>query len=367
MAMRANITAQDTGAVAVEGATRARAEDLDLFKAMLVYGMVAAHVVQLLGFRLYAANDFSDFINLVSFSGFLFAFGLGTGLPRTGPARVRMPWQRLRPALLLLLGTYASSIGFVVLVERNPLTLQLLADLFLLRRLFGWSEFLASFFVLYLLMSLARPALLIIANNAAALLAAIAICLASTQFVVSIDVPLLATLIGTTSFPSFPLLPYLPWFLLGIYLGNRQLRVWHVVPAAVATAVFYASAWITGDAPQRFPPNPLWVIGPALFLLLYLSAARGLAARLRLPDVLLVGGRHVFSFVIVSNLVIFTLRYTYGRPVRDVLQAVLVSAAILGTLTLCCLVVERLGPIMARRRVVRTATGAATEARRGNA
>jgi hypothetical protein len=366
MMASADIAADATGAMATAGSTRARAEDLDLFKAVLVYGMVTAHVVQLLGLRLYAANDFSEFINLVSFSGFLFAFGLGTGLSRTGPARVRTPWQRLRPALLLLLGTYGSSIGFVVLVERDPLTPQLLADLFLLRRLFGWSEFLASFFVLYLLMSLARPALLTIANNAAALLAAIAICLASTLLVVPINVPVLATLIGTTSYPSFPLMPYLPWFLLGIHLANSPLRVWHVVPAAAATVTFYASAWITGVAPQRFPPSSLWVIGPALFLLLYLFAARGFATRLRLPDVLLVAGRRVFSFVIISNLVIFTLRYTYGRPVRDVLQAVLVSAAILGALTLCCLVVERLGPMVARRHLARAATGAATKVRRGS-
>ena len=59
--------------------------ELDMFKLLLVIGMIAAHVFQLL----YNYNGdmisnvvwkFSMFINAITFSGFLFAFGCATQL-----------------------------------------------------------------------------------------------------------------------------------------------------------------------------------------------------------------------------------------------------------------------------------------------
>jgi uncharacterized membrane protein len=79
----------------------ARAADLDLLKTLLVYGMIGAHVVQLITLAPRAdARGFSDFINLVTFSGFMFAFGIGVGLPRGNEGRKRSLWQRVRPVLL---------------------------------------------------------------------------------------------------------------------------------------------------------------------------------------------------------------------------------------------------------------------------
>ena len=45
-----------------------RAADLDLFKTMLVWGMIAAHCIQLLSFRPRpAAAAISDVVNLITF------------------------------------------------------------------------------------------------------------------------------------------------------------------------------------------------------------------------------------------------------------------------------------------------------------
>ena len=171
------------------GTAGGRLQYLDLLKTLLVWGMIAAHVIQLLGFGLKPWHQaYSDFINLVTFSGFMFAFGLGVGLPSSGTSsRQKTLWQRLWPALLLLLAVYASSIAFVVLADRKPLTPERLADLLSMRVLFGWSEFLASFFVLYLVIAIARPALLWIGRNPFALIAAVGLCLLSTRLVVSIN------------------------------------------------------------------------------------------------------------------------------------------------------------------------------------
>ena len=142
-----------------------RATDLDLLKTLLVIGMVGAHVVQLITFRARPeAAIFAEYANLVSFPGFLFAFGIGLGLPKP-EGRKRSLWRQLRPSLLLLLAVYASSFAFALLVDRKKLDPQLIFDVVTMQRLFGWSEFLATFFMLSLLTLLALPALLAIGRN----------------------------------------------------------------------------------------------------------------------------------------------------------------------------------------------------------
>jgi surface polysaccharide O-acyltransferase-like enzyme len=335
-------------AFSVDSPRAARAVWLDLFKTMLVYGMVAAHVIQLLSLAPRPpARDFSDFINLITFSGFLFAFGLGLGLSRKSHGQTG--WHaRLRPIVLLLLAVYASSLGYVFLVDRLEPTPGLLIDLLSMRRLYGWSEFLASFLVLYAAIALLRPILVKLARNVWTLVAASALCLASSLIVVSFDFPLIATLVGTTSFASFPLLPYLPWFLVGIYIGSHPMppRLWLWAVALLSTAAFYLYLWSTGEVPQRFPPSALWVVGPALFLLVYLAIAHTVARAIEVPAFLLLPGRHVLSFLLVSNLFIFSMRYFLGKPVRDYTGIVGVTLAIILVLSLCWWTAEVL-----RRRV----------------
>lgn len=310
-----------------------RAADLDLLKTLLVVGMIGAHVIQLLIFRARPeAAIFAEYINLVSFSGFLFAFGIGLGLPKPEGRKRSLP-ERLRPSLVLLLAVYASSFGFALLVDRKPLNPELALDVLTMRRLFGWSEFLATFFVLSLLTQFARPTLLAIGRNPWLLLAATAVCLATTFYTTDAIFPLLPTLVSHTGFANFPLLPYLPWFLVGIWYGGHPVRAWHFVPALAITGVLY---WVTiqsGQFPNRFPPTILWIVGPAAILLAYLALCRLAAARLSIPAVLLTPGRHVLSFLVLSNLGFFATRYFIGKPVRTTLNAALVTLAIVVVLS----------------------------------
>ncbi|MDB5538989.1 MAG: hypothetical protein JWQ89_716 [Devosia sp.] len=310
-----------------------RAADLDLMKTVLVVGMIGAHVVQLITFRAKPeAAMFAEYANLVSFSGFLFTFGIGLGLPKP-EGRTRSVVARVRPSLLLLLAVYASSFGFALLVDRKPLNAELMLDVLTMRRLFGWSEFLATFFVLSVVTLVARPALLTVGRNPWLLVAATLLCLATTFYTTGAIFPLLPTLVGHTGFANFPLLAYLPWFLVGIWYGSHPVRAWHFVPATAITAGLYWVTIETGQFQQRFPPTILWIVGPAAILLAYLAVCRFLAARVRLPAVWLTPGRHVLSFLVLSNLGFFLTRYLMGKPVRTTLAAGLVTLAIVAALT----------------------------------
>jgi surface polysaccharide O-acyltransferase-like enzyme len=317
-----------------ETARPARAAYLDLFKTLLIWGMVSTHVVQLITFGPPRwLVGFTEFINLITFSGFMLAFGLGVGLSTREPRGLA---ERLKPALMLLAATWVSSLAFVVLVDRRPVTPALLVDLFSLRVLFGWSEFLASFFTLYLLIALVRPLFVRLATNGWVHGAATLACLAATLITTGVDLPLLATLIGTTNYASFPVIPYLPWFLVGIHLArrNRAASLLEWLLAAFATGAFVWVLVSTGELPQRFPPSALWVAGAVLPLALYLAASRLIAARLTVPALLLAPGRHVLASLLVSNLLIFAVRYLYGRPLRAWWWALLASLALLALVTL---------------------------------
>ncbi|WP_141728377.1 hypothetical protein [Devosia insulae] len=306
-----------------------RAADLDLLKTLLVIGMVGAHVVQLITFRARPeAAIFAEYANLVSFSGFLFAFGIGLGLPKP-EGRQRSLWRQLRPSLLLLLAVYASSFAFALLVDRKKLEPQLILDVVTMQRLFGWSEFLATFFILSLLTLVARPVLLTIGRNPWLLVVVTLACLATTFYTTGAIIPLLPTLVSHTGFANFPLLCYLPWFLLGIWYGSHPVRAWHFVPALAITGYLYWVTIQTGQFPNRFPPTILWIVGPAAILLAYLALCRFVAARVSIPAPLLTPGRHVLSFLVLSNIGFFATRYFMGKPVRSTLIAVLVTVGVL--------------------------------------
>ncbi|MCR6636527.1 hypothetical protein [Devosia sp.] len=293
-----------------------RSADLDLFKTMLVVGMVAIHVFQLLGRSMPVWVDrVAEGINLITFSGFLLAMGIGVGM---GSERERGFWERMRPVMLLLVAAWISAFAFALLVDRTPLTWMLALDVLSFRRLFGWSEFLASFFMLYLLLALLRPLILRMALDPLSFGLSVALSFASTWIVVDLWLPASATLLGTTLFASFPLLPYLPWFLVGIRLGRSGGKLgWaHWSVAALCSGLLAFQVQQTGALPGRFPPTVLWVIGPALVLALYWVLARLLAARV--PNVLLLPGRHALSYLLVSNLLIFSARRIWGRPITEV-------------------------------------------------
>lgn len=326
-----------------------RAADLDLLKTLLVIGMIGAHVIQLITFRAKPeAAMFAEYANLVSFSGFLFAFGIGLGLPKP-EGRQRSLWSRLRPSLLLLLAVYASSFAFALLVDRKRLDAQLIIDVVTMQRLFGWSEFLATFFVLSLLTLIARPALLAIGRNPWLLVVATAACLATTFVTTGTIFPLLPTVVSHTGFANFPLLPYLPWFLLGIWYGSHPVRAWHFVPALAITAYLCWVTIQTGQFPNRFPPTILWIIGPAAILLAYLKLCRFIAARISTPNVLLTPGRHVLSFLVLSNITFFATRYFMGKPVRTTLIAALVTLGVVVMLSAGWYAWERLRPATRRQ------------------
>jgi hypothetical protein len=292
-----------------------RSAALDLLKTMLVAGMISAHVVQLISEEPpEGAWLWAEVVNLVTFSGFLLAFGIGVGL---SGARRRSWGERLWPVGLLLGAVWASSFGYLLLVEQEAMTWGLAQTVLTTRVLYGWSEFLMSFLVLYLVIAVARPWLVAVGTNPRWLVVACVLGLASTMVTTERFWPLVGGVIGHEGYPNFPVLAYGPWFLVGVHLGarGRRIEAADLVLGAALTGAFGIWVWQHGGRwPERFPPSVPWVIGPGLVLAGYVWLAERVAHRV--PEVLLGAGRHVLASLVVSNLAIFGARHLWGFPVR---------------------------------------------------
>ena len=313
-----------------------RCVELDVFKTFLVLGMVFAHVVQIVqapidGFT----AGLSNVINLVSFSGFLFAFGWGTALSaRSG--RVRPVWERLQGPAKILLAFYLSGIGAVILTDGNGWSAARILGVVTLMDLPGHSEFLASFFVLSLAMVWLGRGLGHVVRRPACLMACVA---ASAAFGClpfdGPDLPWLTIFVPAPDNTYFPLAPYAMWLFLGAFYADRTEPFGGIdlCLAASATYALLTVASITGSLPSRFPPSTVWVIGPALFLLLYRAASMAIVRRIAVPRLWTSPGRHVLIYLVASNLSLFAVQNVWGPIARSPWEAAALTIVLMAAIT----------------------------------
>ena len=309
-----------------------RSADLDLFKTILTIGMIFAHVVQLADFTPgRVEQDLSLYANLVTFSGFMLAFGLGVGRSERSTGKTLV--AKVRAPLTLYAAYSLSSVAFIVLVERRGIDAKTLVDLLVMRRLHGYSEFLASFFLLSVVTTLFRGQVVALGRSfwappLAALVGVAACAFAPT----AVDWPFVGALFGTAAFPTFPLPQYGFWFVAGLHAarGGQWQALWCGLLAAAATAAFCLVWRDSGMLPARFPPSALWVFGAAFPLTVTLWLVRLIARRTALPDWTLMPGRHVLFFLVASNVALFANRFVNGKSFLNLAEVTAATVLLIG-------------------------------------
>lgn len=211
------------------------------------------------------------------------------------------------------------------------------AKLLLALQLPGYSEFLLSFALLYVLVWALHGALRRVVAHGWAVALAAAAGLALTWFPYSrVHLPVLGALVGMQGASVFPLAQYAAYFLLGAWFSGRTTRFSAPVAmcAALGTAAFYVFYAVRGEYPARFPPTALWVAGGAAWVyaawLVCMRTASWRAVRaLRLAF----AGRHSLWFLTASNIMLFVLHRAGLRPgAGGVPGALLHPAVCLGVL-----------------------------------
>lgn len=196
---------------------------IDFMKGVLTVLMVLAHSIQFFVEldNAPAMRIISDYINLTTFSGFVFTFGYVSNFAYLTKA----PRERARKLLLnigrLLIAFYLSSLAFVIFREHADFSLGTVLNILLIRRLAGWSEFLLSFALLMLLCLLSAPAIREL--SLVRFVAILALSLASTFIPFGSVNPIIGSVIGGTNYSYFPVLQYFGFFVVGVWFAQRGL------------------------------------------------------------------------------------------------------------------------------------------------
>ncbi|MGG6311895.1 acyltransferase family protein [Paenibacillus macerans] len=317
---------------------RQRERAIDLFKGLLVLGMVYCHALQFFSDPLVfpEGQKFIEGMNLITFSGFVFSFGYVCQLAYYSKS-FQQAWRRMLTAgVKTLFAFYISGAAFRLLIDKRPLEWATIRPILLLDDMPGWSEFLASFTYLILLGLLLFMPLKRVTEKKWTGFALAGMLLLTTLIPYgNIHAPQLAPLLGTRDFASFPVLPYFPYYLLGmLFARHRIVWDWKVLSGAAALSGAFAWKWLlAADAawPERFPPSMWWILGPALPLYGYYLLSRGMQ-RYPLPFAPLEAmGRNVLWFLVMSNVLIFALESAQPQLILSLPDALWVELALLGT------------------------------------
>jgi len=285
-----------------------RDKSIDCFKGILTVLMVYAHCLQFfVNFeRSKTFYYISEYINLTTFSGFMFAFGFVAHLAYLSKPYAKAGRSILKNAGKTLVAFYISSLAFRIFIDKVPYNPRVIYDILLFRHMAGWSEFLASFtaimLVLLVLFFLFRKV-----NGLFVVLTfvfSIAMCLIpywDTSCIVGL-------IIGDKNGPSFPMFQYLVYFVIGIYFAKKRpkFKLLHLSVAALSSMVFVVYL-IHGKHPSRFPPSAPWILGATLFLYGYYLFSLAIAQKKYigwLSDI----GKNSLYYLLISNIFIFAMK-----------------------------------------------------------
>jgi hypothetical protein len=289
---------------------KTRDRSIDVFKILLVFGMILCHTILLLKIYSFKTYILTVTINLITFSGFLFCFGYAVGIAYLKKQKENIIGKLIKNCFRTLIAFYISGIAFELLILKDY-SIQTLFNTLLLNRMPGFSEFLAGFFLLNLLTLVFFNQLKCILSSKMLILLSITISLVATYMPYN-EVPFtfLGLIIGSTHFSSFPIIQYLPYFLLGAYFQQTKMKfkLWHLIVTIICGLLFLKHVFIANTPPDRFPPSLLWIIGGAPILYGYYWLSKYLSHKINTNSWIYIAGEHTLFFLVISNIAIFILK-----------------------------------------------------------
>jgi hypothetical protein len=287
-----------------------RDKTIDCFKGILTIQMILAHCLQFYS-NLDVEKDWrflTEYINLTTFSGFVFAFGYVSYKVYVQGKFSDALKKIYKNIVRLTLAFYISSFAYVIFIERMPFRMDKILEIILLKRLAGWSEFLISFAGVMLVTILLWK--LLKSQNIKYLfiigVASILVCLLPHSEVI----PIVGIFIGGHGSAYYPVIPYYLYFVIGVYFVRKEVRFnWYVLAVAIAGMVYtlYEAFFLSKGWPSRFPLSLAWLLGGMLFLYAYYLFA-GFIGRNKYFFWLCEIGKFSLPYLLISNIIIFAVK-----------------------------------------------------------
>ena len=280
-----------------------RKESIDLLKGILTISMIIAHIIQFFPINI-ITKFISNYINLTTFSGFMFAFGY-TSYKKE---KHKFNKKQLKKFAKILIIYYISSIFYTILISKNINT-KVLLQILLLQKIVKYNEFLLSFAFLYLIKILLNNKLNNLNNKNIIFLIILSLLSKNINYNY-IKSPLIGIFIGTTSFYCFPIIQYSSYFLIGKYLEKNKIIFNKTIYllSLFRTLTFIIYYIINLKLPSRFPPSIYWIIGGAYFIYIYYITLEKIKPNF-ISTIIKKIGTNTLSYLLYSNIVIFFTHY----------------------------------------------------------
>lgn len=307
-----------------------RDRSIDMFKVILVTGMILCHCIMLL--KVYGLKSYivSEYFNVVTFSGFLFCFGYATGIAYLSKSRRVVTPKLVKNCVRTLIAFYISGLGYELLIN-NDFSFNTIFNTLILNHMPGYSEFLAGFFALNLMILIFFNQFKRLLTSRYLIVLVLMISLIATQIpydkVPSVQ---LGLIFGSTKFGSFPILQYFGYYLLGAYFQQNKIKfnAKYIFIAILCSLIFLQYVFAHHIPPLRFPPSLRWIIGGAGILYGYYGLSIWLSRKLKNNSFIYLIGEKTLWFLVLSNLLIFTFRRIYPSLV-NAQTCILIAIAIL--------------------------------------
>jgi len=290
---------------------RERDYSIDGMKGTLVIMMILAHIVQFFSCGIYG-EQFSLYVNLTTFSGFMFTSGYAcySAYISSNMANSVLIKKISRNVFKTLIAFYISGISYVILIERD-LTKNALMRILTFDKIPGYSEFLLSFLLVYILVYFFRPILAKMNGCWIGICCILSLLMTCIDYQL-ISMPLLGGLIGTTLFPCFPIIQYASYWLVGMYLSAKNIVYNNIIllTSLLGTSGFVIYCRCLKQIPLRFPPSAIWIIGGYFFVLLYFVIWKKCGVFLKHLSVVQKIGQKSLIYLVFSNILIFAIHRT---------------------------------------------------------
>lgn len=285
-----------------------RDSSIDIFKGLLVIGMIFCHII-----LLFTNSDqfafpryLTLFINCITFSGFVFCFGYAYKVAYLTKGFKNVYRRILSNTAKTYLAYVLSGLFYKLLIEKMEFTLGNFIKIATFQIVPPLSEFLITFslFSLFTLVAF-KPLKMLLANKVVFLIVNIVFLLTTYIPPDFASTNQIGLIIGTYRFASFPLFQYMPLFLLGLYFAEYKIvfNIKFFIGSIICTIIPFLYYINTHVSPMRFPPSILWIIAPMFFLYcVYL-----LSKHINFKALSFIG-RNVLYFLLMSNIMIFSLR-----------------------------------------------------------
>lgn len=287
-----------------------RDRTIDLFKVLLVIGMICSHSIGMLGIQSELSNNFSTFINLITFSGFLFCFGYVVNIAYLKKEKQEVSKKLIRNFLEILVVFYISAISYEILILKDY-SIGELIKILVLYKLPTLSEFLASFAILNIVTLIFFNQFKYIIHEKKYFIIVLIISLFTTFIPYKIvKINEIGLLIGSTKFYSFPILQYLSYYIIGMYFEENKIKFnfKYFMVSIICSFMFILYVFVYKKIPLRFPPSMLWILGASMFLYVYYIFSMYVVSKVKISKKIYFIGENTLYFLLSSNVILFIIK-----------------------------------------------------------